>query len=148
MAPAARGFAPRSLLRLVLVAFTLVLLPLILLVIQNGRSLERVILSAQAGVESAVVDTRRATDMNDLALEMERAIRRYAVLESPEIRQSYLRLLELYRIELEELLVSINGGDLGVSLQHQLLYQSIWHRQLIMKSVNEWLFLMLLTVQH
>lgn len=122
MSPAARGFAPRSLLRLVLVAFTLVLLPLILLVIQNGRSLERVILSAQAGVESAVVDTRRATDMNDLALEMERAIRRYAVLEQPEIRQSYLRLLELYRIELEKLLMSIDGGDLGASLQHQLIY--------------------------
>ena len=122
MSPAARGFVPRSLLRLVLVAFTLVLLPLILLVIQNGRSLGGVILSAQAGVESAVVDTRRATDMNDLALEMERAIRRYAVLESPEIRLSYLRLLERYRLELEQLLLSIDGGELGTSLQHQLLY--------------------------
>ncbi|ART80279.1 sensor histidine kinase [Oceanisphaera avium] len=122
MSSAIRGFIPRSLLRLVLVAFTLVLLPLILLVIQNGRSLERVILSAQAGIESSVVDTRRATDLNDLALEMERAIRRYAVLESPEIRESYLRLLERYRIELEQLLTSIDGADLGISLQHQLIY--------------------------
>lgn len=122
MSYAVRGFAPRSLLRLVLVAFTLVLLPLILLVIQNGRSLERVILSAQAGTENAVVDTRRATDMNDLALEMERAIRRYVVLENPEIRQSYLRLLGRYRLELEQLLQSIEGGALGISLQHQLVY--------------------------
>ncbi|MBO1519224.1 sensor histidine kinase [Oceanisphaera pacifica] len=122
MSNATRGFAPRSLLRLVLVAFTVVLLPLTLLVIQNGRSLERVILLAQDGVESAVVDTRRASDMNDLALEMERAIRRYAVLENPMLRESYLRLLERYRLELEQLLLRIDGGDLGESLQHQLVY--------------------------
>ncbi len=119
---AVRGFAPRSLLRLVLIAFTLVLLPLILLVIQNGRSLERVNLMAQDGIASAVIDTRRASDMNDLALEMERAIRRYAVLGDPELRQSYLRLLERYRLELDQLLLGIEGGTLGTSLQHQLVY--------------------------
>ncbi|MGO1247933.1 MAG: sensor histidine kinase [Oceanisphaera sp.] len=122
MSSATKGFAPRSLLRLVLVAFTVVLLPLILLVIQNGRSLERVILLAQDGIESAVVDTRRASDMNDLALEMERAIRRYVVLENPELRDSYLRLLARYRLELEQLLMGIDGGVLGESLQHQLVY--------------------------
>ncbi|WP_417618196.1 sensor histidine kinase [Oceanisphaera sp.] len=122
MSNAAGGFAPRSLLRLVLIAFTLVLLPLILLVVQNGRSLERVMLLAQDGIENAVVDTRRASDLHDLALEMERAIRRYVVLENPELRHSYLRLLERYRLELEQLLLGIDGGTLGASLQHQLVY--------------------------
>ena len=121
MSNTARGFAPRSLLRLVLIAFTLVLLPLILLVIQNARSLERVTSLAQEGIKNAVVDTRRATDMNDLALEMERYIRRYVVLESPELRASYLRLLERYQVELERLLLGIDGGSLGASLQQQLV---------------------------
>ncbi|MBL1378936.1 sensor histidine kinase [Zobellella iuensis] len=122
MSKAVRGFAPRSLLRLVLIAFTLVLLPLILLVIQNSRSLEQVILLAQDGIESAVVDTRRASDMNDLALDMERTIRRYAVLENPELRLSYLRLLERYRQELENLLKVIEAGPLADELQQQLIY--------------------------
>lgn len=121
MSNTVRGFAPRSLLRLVLIAFTLVLLPLILLVIQNARSLERVTSLAQEGIKNAVVDTRRATDMNDLALEMERYIRRYVVLENPELRASYLRLLERYQVELERLLLGIEGGSLGASLQHQLV---------------------------
>lgn len=122
MSKAVRGFAPRSLLRLVLIAFTLVLLPLILLVIQNSRSLEQVIQLAEEGIESAVVDTRRASDMNDLALDMERTIRRYAVLENPELRLSYLRLLERYRQELESLLQVIEAGPLAGELQQQLIY--------------------------
>ncbi|WP_445402404.1 sensor histidine kinase [Zobellella sp. An-6] len=122
MSKAVRGFAPRSLLRLVLIAFTLVLLPLILLVIQNSRSLEQVIQLAEDGIESAVVDTRRASDMNDLALDMERTIRRYAVLENPELRLSYLRLLERYRQELESLLQVIEAGPLADDLQQQLIY--------------------------
>ncbi|PSJ42369.1 histidine kinase [Zobellella endophytica] len=121
MSQAVAGFAPRSLLRLVLIAFTLVLLPLILLVIQNSRSLEQVIQLAQDGIESAVVDTRRASDLNDLALDMERTIRRYAVLETPDLRLSYLRLLERYRQELDSLLLVVEAGPLAASLQDQLI---------------------------
>ncbi|WP_425445081.1 sensor histidine kinase [Zobellella endophytica] len=106
---------------MVLIAFTLVLLPLILLVIQNSRSLEQVIQLAQDGIESAVVDTRRASDLNDLALDMERTIRRYAVLETPDLRLSYLRLLERYRQELDSLLLVVEAGPLAASLQDQLI---------------------------
>ncbi|WP_425445045.1 sensor histidine kinase [Zobellella taiwanensis] len=121
MSKAIAGFAPRSLLRLVLMAFTLVLLPLILLVIQNSRSLEQVNQLAQEGIENAVIDTRRASDMNDLALDMERTIRRYAVLETPELRLSYLRLLERYRQEMEPLLEVVEAGALDESLRRQLV---------------------------
>ncbi|OXY80441.1 sensor histidine kinase [Oceanimonas doudoroffii] len=121
MSKAARGFAPRSLLRLVLIAFMLVLLPLILLVIQNSRSLERVNRLAEDGMQSAVIDTRRASDMNDLALDMERTIRRYAVLEVPELRLQYLRLLERYRMEMEPLLNVVDAGELDASLRRQLV---------------------------
>lgn len=121
MSKAARGFVPRSLLHLVLIAFTLVLLPLILLVIQNSRTLERVNRLAEEGVQSAVTDTRRASDMNDLALDMERTIRRYAVLESPELRLHYLRLLERYRKEMEPLLRGVDAGELDVALRDQLI---------------------------
>ncbi|MDV2857275.1 MULTISPECIES: sensor histidine kinase [Oceanimonas] len=121
MSKAARGFAPRSLLRLVLIAFILVLLPLILLVIQNSRTLEQVNRLAEEGIQSAVIDTRRASDMNDLALDMERAIRRYAVLEVPDLRLHYLRLLERYRIEMEALLKVVDAGELDASLRDQLI---------------------------
>ncbi|MCT7654815.1 hypothetical protein MBH78_08695 [Oceanimonas sp. NS1] len=108
-------------LRLVLIAFMLVLLPLILLVIQNSRSLERVNRLAEDGMQSAVIDTRRASDMNDLALDMERTIRRYAVLEVPELRLQYLRLLERYRMEMEPLLNVVDAGELDASLRRQLV---------------------------
>ncbi|WP_198650127.1 sensor histidine kinase [Zobellella maritima] len=116
-----RGLAPRSLLQLVLMAFLLVLLPLILLVYQNSRSLEQVIGLAQDGIEGAVRDTRRASDMNDLALDMERTIRRYAVLEDPELRLSYLRLLERYRSALDGQLVAVDAGTLTTSLPRLLI---------------------------
>ncbi|WP_344960088.1 HAMP domain-containing sensor histidine kinase [Zobellella aerophila] len=116
-----RGLAPRSLLQLVLMAFLLVLLPLILLVYQNSRSLEQVIGLAQDGIEGAVRDTRRTSDMNDLALEMERTIRRYAVLEDPELRLSYLRLLERYRGALDGQLVSVDAGALTTTIPRLLI---------------------------
>ncbi|WMC10269.1 ATP-binding protein [Oceanimonas pelagia] len=121
MSNVARGFAPRSLLRLVLIAFTLVLLPLILLIIQNSRTLEQVNRLAEEGMQSAVTDTRRVSDMNDLALDMERTIRRYAVLEAPDLRLHYLRLLERYRKEMEPLLQGVDAGELDASLRDQLV---------------------------
>lgn len=121
MSRAVRGLAPRSLLQLVLIAFLLVLLPLILLVYQNSRSLEQVIGLAQDGIEGAVRDTRRASDMNDLALEMERTIRRYAVLEDPELRLSYLRLLERYRSALDGQLVAVDAGELTKTIPNLLI---------------------------
>ncbi|WP_025152091.1 sensor histidine kinase [Morganella morganii] len=86
---------PRSLRQLVVVAFCLVLLPLLGLAWQAYQSLDELSNQAAQISISTVQDARRSEEMSSLALEMERSYRQYCVLGNETLKnvwhKQYLR---------------------------------------------------------
>lgn len=80
---------PRSLRQLVIMAFLLVLLPLLVLAYQAYGSLNA--LSEQAAIinRSTLTDARRSEAMAGLALALERSYRQYCVLDDRTLSQLY-----------------------------------------------------------
>lgn len=115
---------PRSLRQLVILAFSLVLLPLLLLAWQAWQSLDTLSEQAAEINRSTLADARRTENMTSLALAMERSYRQYCVLDDPTLarlyqnqRQQYLQTLSgrgdllpdpRYRQRLESLLVALD----------------------------------------
>lgn len=81
---------PRSLRQLVMMAFFLVLVPLLVLAWQAWQSLNALSAQAEQTNRSTMTDARRSETMTNIALEMERSYRQYCVLDDP-------RLLNLYQ---------------------------------------------------
>lgn len=86
---------PRSLRQLVVVAFCLVLLPLLGLAWQAYQSFDELSNQAAQISISTVQDARRSEEMSSLALEMERSYRQYCVLGNETLKnvwhKQYLR---------------------------------------------------------
>lgn len=80
-----RRWRPRSLLQLVLLAFLMVMLPLAVLVYQAGQALSELSELAEQSARDAVEETRRARVIGNLALELERSARQFAVVEEPSL---------------------------------------------------------------
>ena len=80
---------PRSLRQLVMLAFTLVLLPLLLLAYQAWQSLDHLSEQAADINRSTLVDARRTESMSSVALEMERSYRQYCVLDDQTLATLY-----------------------------------------------------------
>ena len=77
---------PRSLRQLVVVAFCLVLLPLLGLAWQAYQSFDELSNQAAQISISTVQDARRSEEMSSLALEMERSYRQYCVLGNETLK--------------------------------------------------------------
>ncbi|PJG59595.1 sensor histidine kinase [Aeromonas cavernicola] len=88
---------PRSLLHVVLMGFVLILLALGGMIWHNSRALDHLSRLASDEMERAVVDTRRATLLASQAMELERSLRRYVVLEDVKILASFERQLADYQ---------------------------------------------------
>lgn len=84
-----RRWRPRSLLQLVLLAFLVVMLPLAILMFQAGEALSELSQLANVSAREAVDQTRRARALSNLALEMERSARQYAVVEQPGLMEIF-----------------------------------------------------------
>ncbi|MDV6319743.1 sensor histidine kinase [Chromohalobacter sp. HP20-39] len=84
-----RRWRPRSLLQLVLLAFVMVMLPIAVLMFQAGQALSELSSLADVSARQAVEQTRRARTLSNLALEMERSARQYAVLEQEGLLSIY-----------------------------------------------------------
>lgn len=108
---------PRSLLQVVLMGFVLVLMPLGGMIWHDSRALEHLSQLTSEEMERAVRDTRRATLLSNLAVDLERTLRRYAVLGDNRILTSYQQQLTHYRELLAEHQTSIPNapvyGQLG-----------------------------------
>ncbi|WP_165934253.1 MULTISPECIES: sensor histidine kinase [Sodalis] len=87
---------PRSLRQLVILAFTLVLLPLLLLAYQAWKSLDHLSEQAADINRSTLVDARRTESMSSVALEMERSYRQYCVLDDQTLVTLYQNQLNQY----------------------------------------------------
>ncbi|MGR2738160.1 sensor histidine kinase [Billgrantia sp. Q4P2] len=119
-----RRWRPRSLLQLVLLAFLVVMLPLGILMYQAGQALSELSRLADVSARQAVEESRRARVLSNLAVEMERSARQYAVLE----QESLLELYAERHGEFQELLAQQrrflpNDPDV-LALEEQLLLLS------------------------
>ncbi|MGL5287670.1 MAG: sensor histidine kinase [Aeromonas sp.] len=97
-----RQFHPRSLLTLVLTGYILVLLPLLMMIWHDYKTLSRFSVMVEDGSLRVLQDTRRAIELTSLSAEIERTLRRYAVLEQPNLLDRYQHQLDWYRKLLEE----------------------------------------------
>ncbi len=93
---------PRSLRQLVILAFTLVLLPLLLLAYQAWQSLDHLSEQAADINRTTLADSRRIESMSSVALEMERSYRQYCVLDDETLvnlyqnqRKQYIQILSV-----------------------------------------------------
>lgn len=84
-----RRWRPRSLLQLVLLAFLVVMLPIAVLMFQAGQALSELSHLADISARQAVEQTRRARALSNLAIEMERSARQFAVIEQPGLMDIY-----------------------------------------------------------
>jgi len=113
-------FFPRSLRQLVMMAFLLVLVPLLVLAWQAWQSLNA--LSDQAAVtnRTTLVDARRSEAMTNVALEMERSYRQYCVLDDTTLAKVYEGQRKRYAQMLEA-----HAGVLPDNHLYQTLHQSL-----------------------
>lgn len=80
---------PGSLRQLVLMAFLLVMLPLLILAYQAYQSLNHLSSQAARINQTTLVDARRSEAMSSIALEMERSYRQYCVLDDDTLSGLY-----------------------------------------------------------
>lgn len=92
---------PRSLRQLVVMAFWLVLLPLLVLAYQAYQSLEQLSNQAAEINKTTLLDARRSEAMSSLALEMERSYRQYCVLQDKALQTQYQKQFADYEQMLE-----------------------------------------------
>ncbi|OTA19389.1 VanSD [Xenorhabdus beddingii] len=87
---------PRSLRQLVVMAFWLVLLPLLVLAYQAYQSLDQLSTQAAEISRATLSDARRSEAMIGVALEMERSYRQYCVLGDARLEKLYQRQYRQY----------------------------------------------------
>ena len=93
---------PRSLLQVVLMGFVLVLMPLGGMIWHNSTSLAHLSQLTSDETERAVKDTRRATLLTAQVIDIERTLRRFAVLGDRRSLTSYQQQLDGYRVLLAD----------------------------------------------
>ncbi|MDE9566954.1 two-component sensor histidine kinase, partial [Xenorhabdus bovienii] len=87
---------PRSLRQLVVMAFWLVLLPLLVLAYQAYQSLDQLSTHAAEINSSTLADARRSEAMSGVVFEMERSYRQYCVLGDARLEKLYQRQYRQY----------------------------------------------------
>lgn len=115
-----RRWRPRSLLQLVLLAFLVVMLPLAVLMFQAGEVLSELSQLANVSARQAVDQTRRARELSNLAVEMERSARQYAVVEQPGLMEIFSDKAEAFSKLLDEHQRLLPGNPDLIALRQQL----------------------------
>ncbi|MGL4352618.1 MAG: sensor histidine kinase [Aeromonas popoffii] len=113
---------PRSLLQVVLMGFVLVLMPLGGMIWHDSQALEHLSQLTSDELERAVRDTRRATLFTTQAIDLERTLRRYAVLGDERILASYQQQLASYRSLLAAHQSSIPDAEVYTGLEQALTW--------------------------
>ncbi|QWL68089.1 sensor histidine kinase [Aeromonas jandaei] len=112
---------PRSLLQVVLIGFVLVLMPLGGMIWHNTNALTHLSQLTSDEMERAVKDTRRATLLTAQAIDIERTLRRFAVLGDSRSLVSYRLQLEGYHRLLAEHRNSLSDPQLYGGLDELLV---------------------------
>lgn len=119
-----RRWRPRSLLQLVLLAFLVVMLPLGVLMYQAGQALSELSHLADVSARQAVEESRRARVLSNLAVEMERSARQYAVLEQESLLGLYAERHREFRELLAQQRQFLPDNPDVLALEEQLLLLS------------------------
>ncbi len=83
---------PKSFLRLILIGFGLVLLPLVFALVNAAINVQHLAEQSERAVREAAVATRASREMLETLTGMERALRQYLVLREGELLADYRRL--------------------------------------------------------
>ncbi|MEN9583866.1 MAG: hypothetical protein RLZZ616_872, partial [Pseudomonadota bacterium] len=110
------------LLQVVLMGFVLVLMPLGGMIWHDSQALEHLSQLTSDELERAVRDTRRATLFTTQAIDLERTLRRYAVLGDERILASYQQQLASYRSLLAAHQSSIPDAEVYTGLEQALIW--------------------------
>ncbi|WP_368231944.1 sensor histidine kinase [Aeromonas sp. s3] len=113
---------PRSLLQVVLMGFVLVLMPLGGMIWHDSQALDHLSQLTSDELERAVRDTRRATLLTTQAIDLERTLRRYAVLGDERILASYQQQLASYRDQLAAHQSSIPDAEAYGGIEQALVW--------------------------
>lgn len=114
-------FFPRSLRQLVMMAFFLVLVPLLVLAWQAWQSLNMLSAQAEQTNRSTLIDARRSEAMTNIALEMERSYRQYCVLDDARLASVYRSQHQRYAQMLEAHAAVIVDAHLFQTLNQTLI---------------------------
>ncbi|WP_244613064.1 sensor histidine kinase [Modicisalibacter radicis] len=115
-----RRWRPRSLVQLVLLAFLVVMLPIAVLMFQAGEALSELSRLADVSARQAVDQTRRARALSNLAVEMERSARQYAVVEQPGLMEIFNDKADEFTDLLDEHQHLLPGNLDLMALRHQI----------------------------
>lgn len=111
---------PRSLRQLVVMAFVLVLAPLLVLAWQAWYSLNTLSMQAAHINQTTLVDARRSEAMTNVALEMERSYRQYCVLDDATLARVYQDQRKNYIVMLQAQAAVLPDVQLSQTLQTNL----------------------------
>ncbi|MCC5883789.1 MAG: HAMP domain-containing histidine kinase [Halomonas sp.] len=142
-----RRWRPRSLLQLVLLAFLVVMLPLGVLMYQAGQALSELSHLADMSARQAVEESRRSRVLSNLAVEMERSARQYAVLEQESLLELYAERHSEFRELLAQQRRFLPGDPDVLALEEQLLLLSQLP-ELEAESMEVWLSLFVPFAEH
>lgn len=109
-----------SLRQLVLLSFFLALIPVAVLMWQSHKALSGVSQYAVAEAESSVASVRRTENMQNLVVDIERAVRQYAVVKTDALAKVARSHLENYRVLLDQVCDNIGQLQLCTLQQQQL----------------------------
>lgn len=110
-----------SLRQLVLLSFLLALIPVAVLMWQSHSSLGGVSQYAIAEAENSVASVRRAENMQNLVVDIERAVRQYAVVKTDALARVARTHLTNYRQLLLQVCHNLNEAQLCLKQQQDLL---------------------------
>jgi two-component system, NtrC family, sensor histidine kinase GlrK len=85
-------YYPRSFLKLILLALTLVMLPLGFAFYNAAKSFDRLANQSQRAVFDAVRATQAGKTLRDRVVDLERSARQYLVLEEPSVFEAYKKI--------------------------------------------------------
>ena len=90
---------PRSFIKLLLVGFSLVALPLLFALITSAIAVDRLASRSQTAIYQAVQATQSSRRLSELLTSMERSARQFVILNDPRLLRAY----QMSRVQLEEI---------------------------------------------
>ena len=109
-----------SLRQLVLLSFFLALIPVGMLLWQSHKALSGISRSAVAEAEASIASVRRAENMQNLVVDIERAVRQYAVVKTDALARVARTHMASYKVLLQQLCDQPGPSQLCQQQQHQL----------------------------
>ncbi len=125
----ANFYYPKSVLKLLVIGFVVVSLPLVVALINAAISVQRLANQSEAAVDQAVQAARSSRLLMEQVLGMERVVRQYLILQDPSVLEDYAKLRTNFKRTTSELsLLPLDEGQLRGLKQVVDLEESLYER--------------------